>query len=52
MLKYVEIKRIEKINLSEKVKQEINNFIDAYYDKYTGLYLKSKDFLKNVVNLK
>ena len=52
MLKYVEIKKIGKINLSEKVKQEINNFIDAYYDKYAGLYLKSKDFLKNIVNLK
>lgn len=52
MLKYVEIKKIGKINLSEEVKQEINNFIDAYYDKYAGLYLKSKDFLKNIVNLK
>ena len=28
---------------------EVNRFIDSYYDRYTGLYLKSKEFLnKNV----
>lgn len=52
MLKYVDIKKIKRVSLTSKVKEEINNFIDEYYDKYTGLYLKSKDFLKNVVNLK
>lgn len=52
MLKHVDIKKIKRISLTSKVKWEINNFIDEYYEKYTGLYLKSKDFLKNVVNLK
>lgn len=52
MLKHVDIKKIKRISLTSKVKGEINNFIDEYYEKYTGLYLKSKDFLKNVVNLK
>lgn len=52
MLKHVDIKKIKRISLTFKVKGEINNFIDEYYEKYTGLYLKSKDFLKNVVNLK
>lgn len=52
MIKHVDIKKIKRISLTSKVKWEINNFIDEYYEKYTGLYLKSKDFLKNVVNLK
>ena len=52
MLKHVDIKKIKRISLTSKVKGEITNFIDEYYEKYTGLYLKSKDFLKNVVNLK
>lgn len=46
MLKYVDISKISKLDLSDKVKKEINEFIDNYYDRYTGLYLKSKSFLK------
>ena len=34
------------------VKNEINSFINEYYDMYTGLYLKSKSFLKNIVKIK
>lgn len=52
MLKYVEISKISKVNISDVVKKEINDFIDEYYDRYTGLYLKSKDFLKNIVKIK
>lgn len=52
MLKYVDIPKITKLDLSDLVKKEINDFINEYYDRYTGLYLKSKDFLKNVVKLK
>lgn len=52
MLKYVDISRISKLSLSDEVKQEINSFLNDYYDKYTGLYLKSKDFLKNIVKIK
>ena len=33
----------------DDIKKEINNFIDDYYDRYAGLYLKSKDFLKKVI---
>jgi DNA repair protein RecO (recombination protein O) len=44
----VDIKSISKINISDKVKNEINMFIDRYYDRYTGLYLKSKDFLNKI----
>lgn len=49
---YVDIKNITKLDVSEEVTREINHFLNDYYDRYTGLYLKSKDFLKKIVNLK
>jgi len=48
---YVDIASLEKINVSEKIKNEINEFLDDYYDRYTGLYLKSKAFIKSLKNL-
>ena len=51
MLYYVDISKISKISLSDKVKDEINDFIDEYYDSYSGLYLKSKKFLKSIKNV-
>lgn len=51
LLEYVDISKISKLDVSEDVKKEINNFIDDYYDRYTGLYLKSKNFLKSLTNL-
>ena len=29
-------------------REQINDFLDMYYDRYTGLYLRSKTFLKNL----
>lgn len=52
MLKYVDILKISKLNLSNTVKNEINSFLNEYYDRYTGLYLKSKEFLKNIVKIR
>ncbi len=52
MLKYVDILKISKLNLSNIVKNEINSFLNEYYDRYTGLYLKSKEFLKNIVKIR
>lgn len=52
MLKYVDISKISKLELSDQVKNEMNDFIDDYYERYTGLYLKSKNFLKNIVKIK
>ena len=46
----VELPSITQINISDKIKNEINMFIEKYYDRYTGLYLKSKDFLKKMRN--
>jgi len=50
MYYYVEIKSITKLKISDKVKKEINNFLDTYYERYTGLYLKSKCFLKKLID--
>lgn len=44
----IDIKSISEIKISPKIKNEINTFIEKYYDRYTGLYLKSKEFLKNI----
>ena len=49
MYYYVEIKSISKLKISDKVKNEINHFLNTYYDRYTGLYLKSKDFIKKLI---
>lgn len=51
MLYYVDISKISKINIADTTKKEIDNFINEYYDKYTGLYLKSKKFLNNIKNV-
>lgn len=48
MFYYVDISKIEKLEIKDKYKNEINTFLDEYYDRYTGLYLKSKDFIKNL----
>lgn len=48
MLYYIDINKITKINISNEIKVEINEFIDEYYSKYTGLYLNTKQFLKKI----
>lgn len=49
MFYYVDISKISKLEIGDKIKNEINHFIDEFYDRHTGLYLKSKQFLKNIV---
>ncbi|MFA5603250.1 MAG: DNA repair protein RecO [Bacilli bacterium] len=51
MFHYLDISKITSIDISDKVKQEINHFLDEYYDEYTGLYLKSKTFLNNLCQI-
>ena len=48
---YVDISKIDKIEISDAIKKEINEFVDDYYDRYSGLYLKSKQFLKNITKV-
>lgn len=45
---YVDIKNITKLDVSKEVSKEINHFLDDYYERYTGLYLKSKNFIKQI----
>ncbi len=52
MYYYVDIDKISKLDIKDEVKKEINEFIEMYYDKYTGIYLKSKAFLKQLESLK
>lgn len=47
----VDISSINKLDIDKNIMNEINTFIDEYYEKYTGLYIKSKDFIKQVNRL-
>ena len=49
MFYYVDISKISKIDISDNIKRVINLFIDDYYDRYSGLYLKSKEMLYNIL---
>src|SRR5574344_984858 len=46
MFYYVDINKITKLEVSEVVKKEIHSFIDRYYDRYTGLYFRTKKLMK------
>ena len=48
MYYYVNIKSISNIKVEDNIKGVINKFLDMYYERYTGLYLNSKNFLKNL----
>lgn len=50
MLYYVDIVKISKLDLAEQTIKDISEFLDEYYDLYSGLYLKSKNFLKTFNN--
>ena len=47
----IDIEKIDKLNLGDNLKTDINLFLNNYYDKYTGVYLKSKKFLDNIISL-
>lgn len=47
----IDINSISDISIKKETANEINYFLDKYYERYTGLYLKSKDFLKKLNNL-
>ena len=48
MFYYVDISKIKELNITDKNKYEINEFLENYYNQYTGLYLKSKNFLNQI----
>ena len=45
---YVDIDSISDLKISDEVANNINKILTDYYDRYTGLYLKSKEFLKSI----
>lgn len=47
----IDINTISDIKIHEDVALEINYFLNKYYERYTGLYLKSKDFLKTITQI-
>jgi len=48
MFYYVDINKISKLDITDNIKNELSKFVDDYYDRYSGIYLKSKDFLRNL----
>ena len=51
MYYYVDIAKITKLDVKDSVENDINEFLEDYYDRYTGVYLKSKNFIKQVNKL-
>jgi DNA repair protein RecO len=51
MLYYVDMKRVTKLDIDSNILKEIIEFLNEYYDKHTGIYLKTKDNLKNLSKL-
>lgn len=49
-LYYVNISKISKLDISDKIIKEMDTFINDYYDRYSGIYLKSKSILDNIKN--
>ena len=48
MFYYVDISKISKLDITDNIKRELSQFIYDYYDRYSGIYLKSRDFLQNL----
>jgi len=49
MYYYININSIKEIKVDDITKNTINRFLDVYYERYTGLYLNSKEFLKKIL---
>ena len=45
---YIDIKKISELNIKKNTVDEIDRFLNIYYKEYTGLYLKSKNFIDKV----
>ena len=48
---YIDLLNIKKIDIKEETSRNINQFLEEYYERYTGLYCKSKDFIKKIKKL-
>lgn len=45
---YIDIDKISELNIKPNVVDAIDAFLSIYYKEYTGLYLKSKNFLNHM----
>lgn len=45
----VDIKTISELKISDSVINAINEFLIDYYNSYTGIYIKSKEFLNKII---
>lgn len=45
---YIDLSRLGNISVKEETKAELKKIISAYYDEYSGLYLKTKKFLNSM----
>ncbi|MEG1597166.1 MAG: DNA repair protein RecO [Bacilli bacterium] len=50
MFYLVDLKNVNKIDISDKIKKQLNKFIKEYYEEYTGLYLKTKKLVSILDN--
>ncbi len=48
---YCDINTLTNINVKDNLKKDINLFLKNYYDTYTGLYIKSKEFIEKLTAL-
>ncbi len=44
----LDLKKIPNLPIENDIKEEIDRFLNEYYSTYTGLYLKSKNFLSKL----
>ncbi|GGH84998.1 DNA repair protein RecO (recombination protein O) [Pullulanibacillus pueri] len=51
MFKHIDFHRIGKIELKKETRAQIKSVINAYYDAYSGLNLKTKRFIEQIENL-
>lgn len=47
---YVDISKISKLDIAMSTLKEIDEFIDDYYERYTGIYMGTKNILKKNVS--
>lgn len=48
---FMDISRLGSISVKDSTKKELSMIIDAYYEEYSGLFLKSKKFIQSMKNL-
>jgi DNA repair protein RecO (recombination protein O) len=49
---YFDLSRLGNISVKEETKAELKKVISAYYEEYSGLYLKTKKFLNSMENFR